>query len=838
MLVREEKSGRVSEEERTLNSRTYEEFFRRFTGHLPFKYQTAVCQEIAERRNIILRAPTGAGKTLAVLIPFLYAIHSNWEGCPSRLIYALPLRTLAQGVYRETREVTAKMGLPQEARMKSGREILPPLVTMQTGEQPDDRFFDRGRIIVTTYDQVLSGLLDGPYGLSSRLHNINAAAVAGSLVVFDEFHLMEPQKGFLTAVAGLHLFRELCQSVWMTATATLPLERALKDALNAQRIPVDNTEEEELLNSLPAVTTVTRNLVAEDHPLTADDVVRRHSNRSIALLNTVGRAQAIFEALRNRIGGLNPKPELILLHSRFFKNDRRAKEEKLKGLFGEGSKRSAILIATQVVEAGLDISCEHLHSELCPMNALIQRAGRCARFSHEEGTVHVYPLPPGKRNWLPYGDQEEEAEVLKKTRSLLERVRREKVDPKQAAEWVQAVHSDEDEQALREGWKLRLTECLRRIEQNAIVRNTVRVADLIRGDDTDSVRVIISEEASRPDAPSKREGVTVRRGVLVRLLRDRPEGVGWVWDVSDDAAWKPLQSGEDLKATYVVCLRPTVAAYDSEIGLRLGAVGTEESPPREEPPRPGYSPLRCESWSKHATGVAREATRRLESEGCNRGLLRIGLYQRYGLDPKAIAEAVRTCALLHDLGKLQDSWQRWAEAAQKARDAGYQHRTPLAHTDFDPENPDDRDREGALSIRRPPHAVASAYYGVSLVVMMLAPHIARDVRDGLTSACVAAILSHHGGWLPSPQRVGQDLGVSKLCQGSREVLAESVGQDLNPSVLGKLESQDDRRRFMERWLEPTTAPDNLSTWWPVVAYLTRTLRLSDQRATSEVQTDE
>ena len=366
MLVREEESNGMSEKTGALNHYAYEEFFRRFTGHLPFKYQTAVCQGISERKNIILRAPTGAGKTLAVLIPFLYAVHSNWEARPSRLIYALPLRTLVQGIYREAREVTTKMGLPLEARMEAGREVLPPFVTVQTGEQPDDRFFDRGRVIVTAYDQVLSGLLDGPYGLSSRLHNINAAAVAGSLVVFDEFHLMEPQKGFLTAVAGLHLFRELCQSVWMTATATLPLECALKDALNAQRIPVDDTEEEELLNSLPALTTVTRNLVAEDHALTADDVVLRHSNRSMALLNTVGRAQAMFEALESRINKLNPKPELILLHSRFFKNDRRAKEERLKELFGEGSKRSAVLIATQVVEAGLDISCEHLHSELCP----------------------------------------------------------------------------------------------------------------------------------------------------------------------------------------------------------------------------------------------------------------------------------------------------------------------------------------------------------------------------------------------------------------------------------------------------------------------------------------
>jgi len=61
---------------------------------------------------------------------------------------------------------------------------------------------DRGRIIVTTYDQLLSGLLDQPYGLSDRLHNINAAAIAGALIVFDEYLALQlpPDRGSMEAV--------------------------------------------------------------------------------------------------------------------------------------------------------------------------------------------------------------------------------------------------------------------------------------------------------------------------------------------------------------------------------------------------------------------------------------------------------------------------------------------------------------------------------------------------------------------------------------------------------------------------------------------------------------
>ncbi len=42
-----------------------------------------------------------------------------------------------------------------------------------------------------------------------------------------------------------------------------------------------------------------------------------------------------------------------------------------------------------------------------------------------------------------------------------------------------------------------------------------------------------------------------------------------------------------------------------------------------------------------------------------------------------------------------------------------------------------------------------------------------------------------------------------------------------------------RRHPLENLLRVATGPDHLEEWWPIVAYLTRTLRLSDQRATAE-----
>src|SRR5208282_3823354 len=66
--------------------------------NVPWAYQNEVARRLRERRNIVLTAPTGAGKTLAVLAPFLAF---RQEIGARRLIYCLPMKTLAQGIHAE-----------------------------------------------------------------------------------------------------------------------------------------------------------------------------------------------------------------------------------------------------------------------------------------------------------------------------------------------------------------------------------------------------------------------------------------------------------------------------------------------------------------------------------------------------------------------------------------------------------------------------------------------------------------------------------------------------------------------------------------------------------------
>lgn len=77
-----------------------------------------------------------------------------------------------------------------------------------------------------------------------------------------------------------------------------------------------------------------------------------------------------------------------LLHSCFIKRDRREKERLILKMGEKDSNQSGIWIATQIVEASLDIDFDLLFTELSDLNGLFQRMGRCYRKRELKGTPY------------------------------------------------------------------------------------------------------------------------------------------------------------------------------------------------------------------------------------------------------------------------------------------------------------------------------------------------------------------------------------------------------------------------------------------------------------------
>ncbi|MHB2019806.1 MAG: helicase-related protein [Candidatus Xenobia bacterium] len=122
---------------------------------------------------------------------------------------------------------------------------------------------------------------------------------------------------------------------------------------------------------------------------------------TLLIVNTVQRAQEVAEQLtRSRV-------PFTLLHSRFRPHEREPGEQALLGT------PSGIVISTQVVEAGVDISARSLFTELAPWASLVQRFGRCNRYG-EQSAARI--------TWIDVEDGPEpyEPDDLAQARSQLE----------------------------------------------------------------------------------------------------------------------------------------------------------------------------------------------------------------------------------------------------------------------------------------------------------------------------------------------------------------------------------------------------------------------------------
>ncbi len=193
-----------------------------------YAYQERVAEALLGGQSVVLQAPTGTGKTLAALLPFLNA-REHVRDFPRKCIYSVPLRVLATQFWEEWGEL-------------AGRLILdPPVdVTIQTGAQPDDPRLE-GDLIFTTIDQTLSNALNIPYALSMTQGNLNAGAVLSSYLVFDELHLF-PREMLATTLHLLRMLRGIVPSLVMTATLSEEIVAAVAETIGA--VPIVLSPEE------------------------------------------------------------------------------------------------------------------------------------------------------------------------------------------------------------------------------------------------------------------------------------------------------------------------------------------------------------------------------------------------------------------------------------------------------------------------------------------------------------------------------------------------------------------------------------------------------------------
>jgi CRISPR-associated endonuclease/helicase Cas3 len=806
---------------------SYRDFFFKLTEFYPHLYQERVEEHLRAGDSLILRVPTGAGKTWAAVAPFLFSLNSD-RRLFDRILYALPLRSLASSL--QTGVFQSMAGMFGDVRSVGNDRNYgdpQPYCSLQIGGQKDDSFF-QSDLIFTTIDQLLSGYLFLPVSLPDRVGNINAGALVGSLIVLDEIHLLDSAVALGTVVEMLDRLRGLCQFVLMTATTTDRSIAWLRRRLGAKVIEVPDSE----IRALPSQSTKQRSWRWCGEPLDAQAIIASHTGgRTIALLNSVRGAQDLFLELEKHYDAQAVRPRLLLLHSRFYPEDRKAVEDLLSTYFGpRATLTNAILVTTQVIEAGMDLSADDLHSELAPMNALVQRAGRCARYVHRPiGRVTIYEIN-GR-----LGPYREYRRLIDATRLLLVALppTGRSIDFAEERGWVETVHAESEEGELKEYNNL--------YSRRAAVHKAMdqgergRLSELVR--DIDSVGVLVSSEPAAhfggrgwPRLLSlPRISLMSLRPLFTDLQPDQWVAKGAVERDDDERPGAALQwetlTARQLGAQWLVAIHPDFASYDTRTGLRLGHGGPERPQQFTESPPAQHYDYQFEPWADHSARVVHEA--RAMREAHSRGAERLA--RGYSVRVDQVEELVSVTCALHDTGKLTPEWQEKAWLWQDAKDARartlgiavpVRPRVPIAHTWY--ESAVDWPFRRDPRYKFPAHAVQGAFAVCEWVAGRMMESGGEKWGEVAARCALTAIARHHG-------------TRTKQCTVFR--ITEGLGRLVGAVVPGRKE--DVTLQACSAPLEAGEFSDLLLAFgvadeyaWALYAFLVRRLRLADQRATA------
>ena len=835
-----------------------------------YPYQQKVKSLIQSGKSVILQAPTGAGKTRAALAPFIESFFTTQaDGFPRKCIYSVPMRVLANQFVTEYGEMAA------DYSRKFRRELN---VSIQTGDRPDDAKVE-SNLLFTTIDQTLSNFLNIPYGLGSSSANLNAGAVMSSYLVFDELHLYDANTMLPTTLEMLRMIKDVTPFIIMTATFSSSMLGRLASLLDAVVVP-ETAEERVAMEQLGTQVGKQRVFRAVDRPLTAQMVLNspsemseREARRVICICNTVRAAQRLYLQLKKMLAAQgDEETEVCLLHSRFYKDDRDAKEAWVEKQFKVAQAKydgpRLILVATQVIEVGVDATCDVMHTELAPAASLLQRAGRCARRANERGEVFVY-LPrneDGAPDYAPYFLPSQASRTNHGLRLCegtwdalqLEMFSGVHMSFEREQALIDRVHTPIDEailQALAENRSLHRDEMFRTMAS----QERGMASELIRN--INSRFVLVHPNPQQDEKlvrnPWHYDGFTLYPGTLAKAFVELSATVEADWLMQGAKAkeeerlfaeeekpvrlpteyiWYPLPEANEVFLSPVVAVHPKLAHYDAEVGLLLQA--SDEAYVLRERSGKGmrlaYAYER-ETFAEHVAGLYKAYRYPIyakQADGASRTLLaladeiafvarRLENNPRYRLKKGMIDRMVRACIACHDLGKLNEAWQAWAHSWQKrvgkfhgGRDMSLPADYMAAHTDFDPTK-EQRKAQSKLG-KRPPHAGESA---------MAADLLLDTVADGnkqLWRAGMTAIARHHSAKTSSYQPFKSHSAAGKAIEEALQVVG------LPNELLEEIELHPDG----EEVLEPCLVEFYAQGVKEVLLYflLVRVLRLADQRS--------
>jgi CRISPR-associated endonuclease/helicase Cas3 len=430
--------------------------------------------------------------------------------------------------------------------------------------------------------------------------------------------------------------------------ASAPEKVSLSDA--------DRSPELGLHKRLHAVKTLTKAPHDCRSPIGLARFIAEHhlsGSQTLVVVNRVPRAREIFDELK-KIAPALPR----LLHSRFRPVEKRHWPDLL---VQEPPVEGRIVIATQVVEAGVDMSSALLVTDLAPWSSLVQRFGRCNRAGElaEGASIYWVDRPLFSRTKSPQNGELTEEIALPYSKYELQ----------EAEQILSNLTSASPVDLPDHPIDYKPDHVLRKRDLVDLFDTTpdlsgydLDISRFIR--DANSRDVLIAwrtdfPPVSREDAPGRDELCAVPIGDVGPLLKKIKHGSSrfplMTWN-SLKGLWEDVRSEDGLRPGMVLITDAKAGCYDRERGWDP----TNRKPFLDATAEPGKESPDEES-NDDDPGTFRNYTQSLKAHSREVQEAMADILARLvstGIPVEPYRDQLLTAALYHDWGKIHPIFQR------------------------------------------------------------------------------------------------------------------------------------------------------------------------------------
>ena len=386
------------------HNNTLEELYERLVAYLNELNNSSEATEVNRVRQYVqqqcieksrgdidfysLTVPTGGGKTLASV---LWALRHAIENRQHRIIIAIPYTSIIVQTAATLKSIFGDENVLEHHSNVNEENISDDELGRRYQLAAENWDYP---IVVTTNVQLFESLFSNRPSKCRKLHNI-----CKSVLILDEVQTLPLH--FLRPIVDTFktLNRVFDTSVLFTTASQPTLQGAIRGA-NSMTQFEGLPEIHEIIPESAALHEKLRRVKLEinDPPLNYDEVAKAllEHPRVLCIVNTRRDARELYNRL--------PKDEGICLHlSRMMCPEHiRQTIRFLKEALKDEHNTVVRVIATQLIEAGVDIDFPVVFRQEAGLDSILQAAGRCNREGLQKlGTTYVFSLQ--KESRMPRG---------------------------------------------------------------------------------------------------------------------------------------------------------------------------------------------------------------------------------------------------------------------------------------------------------------------------------------------------------------------------------------------------------------------------------------------------